>query len=179
MQDLGYEAQRRMSFAQIILTALKAELTTYFAHADADPAAFRSYVLTPLLQRQLWGVEENYEPMVRAAVSNGSGDPTIEQATDFYLGEDPCNPSWIQTYRRNLVYIPEARWHLGIVLGTCAIGNAKAYRLVREHTDEIEPSPRTEAGFPPFNAAEVSVIVLERLQSFFDPELARQVRTFR
>ena len=198
-EDHGHEALRRQSYARRVLNSFWKEIKQY----DGEPKHFRPKSLTPLLQRQLAGVEENYSPSVMQAVSNGQGTPTIEQATHFYLRDDPCVVRWIPNFRRNLVHIPEARWHLGIVLGENAAGDPVPYGRVRtnmdvlaryakqqaeeagddavgdtndeeddEYADEAEIDPES---IPVFNEAEVQVIVNERLEKFFSPELERVV----
>jgi hypothetical protein len=53
-------------------------------------------------------VEENYGLSVRDAMSNGEGNPTIYDATNFYLSNDITDPYWIPNFRCNLLHIPEA-----------------------------------------------------------------------
>jgi hypothetical protein len=84
----GHEALRRQSYVQRVLDTFWLEIDLY----DGDSVAFRSKALTPLLQRQLWGVEENYSPSVREVVRNGKGTPNIAQVTTFYLHDDPTDP---------------------------------------------------------------------------------------
>ena len=102
------------------------------------PWSWRSGVLNPILQRQLQGVNENYRPLVEKAVAKGGKKPTLEQVTKFYLVRDPVDPRWIRTYRRNLLYISEARWHLGVVMGTIAIGDEVAYAALQDRTDVLQ-----------------------------------------
>ena len=129
----GHEVLRRKTYAQRVLDAFHLEIRKY----DGDPASFRSRVLTPLLQRQLCGVEENQGPCVRNSVCDKRGRCTIKSVTQFYLGCDPTDPGWIPTFRRNLVYIPEARWHLGVVLGKISVADHKAYDDIKDHHDQL------------------------------------------
>lgn len=144
--DKGHEALRRQTFAQRVLDDFWKEIKSY----EGPPAAFRSKVLTPILQRQLWGIEENQSMCVRNGVSNGFGTPTIADATEFYLGADPTDPSFITSYRRNMIYIPEARWHLGIVMGAWTVDNVKAFNAVRSNTDRIASAIRCDAAVEEF-----------------------------
>lgn len=99
------------------------------------PWSWRSGVLNPILQRQLQGINENYRPLVEKAVTRGDKKPTIEQVTKFYLVRDPADPRWIRTYRRNPPYVSEARWHLGVVMGTIAM---VAYSALQDRTDVLQ-----------------------------------------
>ena len=199
--DDSHEAVRRQSYARRVLNSFWMEIREY--RYETGPLwKFRPKSLTPLLQRQLAGVEENYSPSVRESVSQGNGTPTIEQATHFYLRDDPTIPRWIPNFRRNLIYIPEARWHLGVVLGVHAIGDPQAFEQVRRNSDLITKNIQKQAengarnldtndeqdneysdeeeidsvDIPRFNDLEVSVIVNERLEKFFAPELELVVR---
>ena len=59
-------------------------------------SAWRSTVLTPILQRQLQGVPDAYAPSLDAGVGlddkDGEGGLTIAAVTEFYLGSDPVHP---------------------------------------------------------------------------------------
>jgi len=175
--DMGHEAQRCAVYAEETLDAFGKELTTT---KDIDPTTFRSKVLNPVLQRQLHGVPSHYTPAVCRAIARGDGPVTIETATIFYLANDPISPTMIPSYRRNCIYIPEVRWHLGILMGTGALGNPKQYILIRENQDEImgelrSEKPWTGSGVPPFNYVEVETIHCERIAPFFKQELERVV----
>ena len=188
--DDSHEALRRQTYAQRILDEFWKEIRKY----DGPAAEFRSKVLTPILQRQLYGIDENYTPSVREAINGGPGDLTIKQATSLYLGDDPTHPGWIPTYRRNLVYVTEPRWHLGVVLGKYKCGDHNTYISLRAHQDVLDDHIRKEAmtkaeqpededgeldgteddrprRTPFFTEAEVEMIVLERLDDFFAGEL--------
>jgi hypothetical protein len=131
--EKGHEALRRKTYAQRVLDAFYLEIRKY----NGDPTSFRSRVLTPLLQRQLYGVEENQGPCVRNSVCDKRGRCTIKSVTQFYLGCDPTDPRWIPTFRRNLIYIPEARWHLGVVLGTISVADHTASDAIQDHHDQL------------------------------------------
>lgn len=199
-EDHGHEAVRRHSYARRVLNSFYEEILSY----DDEAALFRSKVLTPLLQRQIVGVEDNYGPSVMQTVSEYQGIPTIEQATKFYLRHDPCHPRTIPNFRRTIIHIPEARWHLGVVLGHHLVGDPNAYNknlpyqdVFKKYAEEQrkagnkdvnndtsyddESGDDDEGEIPPesiplFNYAEVRVIVELHLEEFFAPELERVVR---
>jgi hypothetical protein len=130
--DKAHEALRRQSYARRVLNSFFSEFRDY----DGKPEDYRSQVLTPILQRQLAGVEGNYSASMRSAIG-GMEDPTIQQATLFYLSKDPTDPRWIPNYRRSLIYIPEARWHLATVVGAIKVGDKVGYRNVQRHHDNL------------------------------------------
>jgi hypothetical protein len=175
----GHEAQRRCSYAMEVLDLFAEELF------DVDPVtpAFRSGVLTPILQRQLCGVPDHYTPSVIGAIASDGETVTLGDSTKFYLREDPTGPECIPAYRRNLIYIPEARWHLGTVVGSIKIEDAERYNEVQVHQDVLmraskeQESEDDELEAPPeFSAAEVMIIVQENLDEYFAPELSNTVR---
>ena len=184
--DASHEALRRQTYAQRVLDEFWKEIRKY----NGPAIAFCSKVLTPILMRQLFAVDENYTPSVRESINGGPGNPTIEQVTSFYLSEDPTDPDWIPSYRRNLVYLAEPRWHLGIVMGKYVCGDAKIYATLRAHQDVLDAHIREAAEtkeemsedvdstegeepvpVPPLNITEVQMIFHERLNEFFAPEL--------
>lgn len=185
--DSSHEAYRRQSYARAVLQVFGKELSTW----KGDPKDFRSKALTPILQRQLWGVPESYTPSVRTAVADGDGKPTILDATKFYLSEDPAHPGHIPTYRRNILYIPQARWHLGLVMKkNIIIGEEDHYAMVMRNHDRImgalkeqeedDPEDVDESGcaeeeMPLLTRTEVEVIVEEMLEDFFLSDLERVV----
>ena len=130
-------------------------------------------------------MEENYSPAVQAAVRNGEGNPTIADATDFYLTEDPTDPEWIPNYHRNLLYIPEARWHLGIIMGKFNIGQPRAYNGVHTNQDAIharskrlgddEHEGEDSREMPALSELDVWVIFSERIELFYKEELDEMV----
>ena len=119
----AHEALRRAGYAADVLQHLGKELKM----CKYDGASFRSKVLNPILQRYLKGIHDAYAPVVQEAVAQASAEVenflnikkgnaeddkvTILGATVFYLSEDPLDTKNIPYYRRNLVYLPEARWH--------------------------------------------------------------------
>jgi len=173
----SHEAQRCAAYAEETLDAFGKEL---FGAKIVDPAAFRSKVLNPVLQRQLHGVPSHYTPAVRGAVAGGDRPVTIRDATVFYLKNDPISPTMIPSYRRNCVYIPEVRWHLGVLMGTSAIAGPKQYSNIRSNQDEIMEQLRLEGpwegpGIPPFSYVEVEAIYCKGIASFFERELEHVV----
>jgi hypothetical protein len=174
--DKSHEARRRESYARRTLDKFGEELLAY----EGPHAAFRSKILTPILQRQLRGVTDVYTPALRSAIASGDDDqPTIHDATIFYLAEDPADTELIPNFRRNLIYCPEVRWHLGHLLGHITIGVAHGFQKIRDNQDILtedikrtgDNDPVGEEDIPAFTAAEVRVIVDERLERFFEPEL--------
>jgi hypothetical protein len=176
----SHEAYRRQQYARRVLDAFGKEYTAY----AGSPILFRSHVLTPILQRQLFGVPDSYLPAVSTVVGNGAQHPTIQQATEFYLKEDPTDPQLIPTYRYNMVFIPEIRWHLATVLGTGKIGDDACYNRIRANQDDLMSSltgaseVEDEMGSNAcFDEAMVAVIMAEHLDTFFAHELEQVIRT--
>ena len=95
-QNSGHEALRRQSYARQVLDAAGKEIKQY----KGPSTAFRSKILTPILQRYRRGTPDGYTPTIRTAVS-GDEDvaPTLTDATQFYLSEDPVDPAHIPFYR--------------------------------------------------------------------------------
>ena len=130
----GHEAVRRGGYARRVLDAFGEELTAFKGVAKD----FRSKVLTPILQRQLRGIPDNYAPHIRSNISNSRViKPTIAETTAFYLGEDPIDPDFIPSYRRNLLYIREARWALWIVMGLAKVNSKEDYNRSLTAQDKI------------------------------------------
>jgi len=107
----------------------------------------------------------------------------IRRATKFYLSDDSTDPGFIPTYRRNMVFIPEARWHLSIVIGVNSLGNSTWHGTILENNtfimnpeDEAEDEA-DEGAVPKFNSTEVTTIIAEKIEDFFGPELERVVWT--
>jgi hypothetical protein len=157
---------------------------------------FRSAVLTPILQRQRLGVDDAYMPSVLAAVRALASNPrkptpktepaSIHAATGFYLSDDPIHPSHNVSYRRNLLYLPIARWHLGRVLGQPKDPGPESeisyYNSFFEHHDNIMEVLRVEGhpgrnanGVPLLTRAEITAIILEGIEDFFQMEFDEQV----
>jgi len=181
MHDAAHEALRRQSYALQMLDAFGDELEA-FRHHDSD---FRSYVLTPVLQRQLQGVPDSYAPAIFAALLPGNKEEiSIAAATEFYLGVDPIDPKYIPSYRRNIVYIWEARWHLSILMGKTRIGNMATYVMYLEDHDDImdalTKSVEAQASadvdkYTSFSKTEVEALVFEEIDGAFLDELGTQV----
>ena len=181
------ESRRRQFYARKTLYAFIKELKE-LGEGDAPSANFRSKVLTPILQRQLQGVPDSYTPTVRTSISaEADGEPTITDVTKFYLNDDPVDPGFIPTYRRSLLHISEARWHLSIVAGVAEMAptpDAKHhYAKVRRNHDAIMAAISAEGfdgfdelGVPLLKSVEVKAIFDEGLQDFFEDELKHVVR---
>lgn len=175
----GHEALRRCSYAMEVLDAFGTELTS----SRSLTADFRSKILTPILQRQLRGASDCYFPPMSYIVSSDGATVTIGDATRYYLAEDPTHPKWIPSYRRNLIYIPEMRWHLGVVMGKVKLGDTQGYNNIRANHDHLMKALKAEETEPnawisqSFNAAEITAIVKEGLEEYFSQELADSVCT--
>jgi len=175
-EDLGHESLRRKTYAEAMLDQFGWELDTF----QGTAADFRSKVLTPVLQRQLKGVSDAYAPSIRYAIAPPTGKPTISEVTTFYLGNDPLDPRYIPSYWRNLVYIREARWHLGILMGKISMESREDFNLSLSTHDIIMETLAqlrlpVSRGVPLFNEVEVAAIVHENLETFFERELSRVV----
>lgn len=176
----GHEAVRRQTYAAMVMDAFGEELMKY----KGEPVKFRSVVLTPIMQRHLCGAPDAYTPTVQAVVKQGERDiPSIADATEYYLSWDPVEPSWIPNFRHNIVYIPEVRWHLAVLMEVHDLSDGAAYNRVRDNQDRLMRDLRMEANndnkqveIPLFGPAEVRVIVMERLEEYFKEELAQVVR---
>jgi hypothetical protein len=188
-----HEARRRQQYAMKVLDAFGAEFKKAYKHADFRPAEFRSKVLTPILQRQLAAIPDAYTPTVRAAIPSSPRESittssrdrlTIRDVTEFYLGLDPTDPKHIRSYRRNLLLIPEARWHLGLMkLETPGSPEAIArYLKVRVNHDLISDGLMEEGHtgldkykVPLLTHAEIRCIIDEGLEGLFAQELTSVV----
>lgn len=178
--DKSHEARRRQEYALRVLNAFGDEIYP----RKGQWASFRPKSLTPILQRQLWGVEDCYAPSVQDAVASSSKFPTISDATRFYLADDPTDPAFCATYLRNICYVTLARWHLAILLGKVAVGDEDAYVTFRENTDSMvqqlvdagdDQDDGDDMEVPGFRQEEVIVIMEEHLSSFFVDELEQNV----
>ena len=182
-----HEARRRETYARQVLDAFGKELEGFTNFTKAAMKRFRSAVLTPILQRQLYGVPEAYTPSVRRAVMRDHSELTIKAATELYLGDDPTDPENIPNYHQNLLYAQEARWHLGRVMQT-HINDAEVHVHVEYYNRFLEDHDRImvgvkdghegyhESGCPYLTQAERSAIAREQLSLSFREELAMQVR---
>jgi len=176
MANNGHEALRRYTYAQMMLDQFGFELDAWRGKEEN----FRSKVYTPVLQRQLKGVHDAYAPSIRRAIAQSTEAPTIAQVTTFYLGNDPLNPKAIPIFRRNLVYIREARWHLAIIMEKIDITSSDDFEMFLFHHDMIHrqlkgvPRPRSK-GPPPFLPFEAAAIIKEELEGYFANEMAATV----
>lgn len=181
----SHESCRRANYAAKVLDAFGDELEAL--NNRHLPPTFRSRVLTPILQRQYHGVHDAYTPFVCAGINNEVERLSIEDVTDFYLSADPADPTHIPLYRRNLLYLPDARWHLGFLMGVGSGSEEAAanhYNIVRENHDKIVASILEEGNDDvddpakiPLNDTEIAAIISEGLENFFTDELAQVVRT--
>jgi len=181
----SHESRRRQTYAREILNAFGDELKE-FKRSKLPPVDFRSRVLTPILQRQLNGIYDGYSYSARNAFPKEGEEPTIQDVTRFYLRNDPVDPIFIRTYRRNLLYLPNPRWHLHIVMGG-EIGSTDAavkhYNKVMANHDTImrnlppnSHERRDNNNIPFLNHTEVRCIIDEGLENFFKEELENVVR---
>ena len=183
-----HEGRRRLTYARGVLDAFGIELEQRKDTTELAMIGFRSAVLTPILQRQLAGVPDAYTPFVRSAIKGKQyADVTIKAATEFYLTRDPTDPSNIPIYHRNLLYIPQARWHLGRLMENTTVElSAKEvrqyYELILDNHDIIMLALREgykgqdKHGYPLLTQAEATAVVEEGLKVFFADELAELVR---
>ena len=178
--DLSHESCRRGVYAMETLDAFGDELKAFGA-SKRPPATFRSRVLTPILQRQRAGIYDAYRPFVQSCIAGAGKIPSIMEVTQLYLGSDPADPTHISTYRRNILYTPNVRWHLGVVLNGMDGEKKKRisyYNRVQANHDKIMASPLVETfkeldsrGIPLLSYVELEVIFDERLEKFFMEEL--------
>ena len=187
----SHESRRRQMYARQVLDNVAEEMIRNAAmppEKQISPTSFRSHTLTPILQRQLRAVHDAYTPSVHTAmIRKGEASLTIFRATEIYLHEDPARSYLTPRYRRHLLYVPEPRWHLGIVINPGRLEDTSFYNAVREHHEEILMAVRQEIGdkpeytvcdahgMPVLRRAEVRAIILEGLEDFFAQELSAVV----
>lgn len=198
----GYEAQRRASYAHRVLNEFGRELSGEAQLADPGPKAesWRSKVLTPIVQRQLWGVPDCYGPSVDAgvlALARGSGlggeadkyegqKVTISHATRFYLGYNIGREYLYPVFRRNILYLRETRWFTAIVFQTASVSDVGFYDLTLKNQDKLMgPRPDISMGckhsvpeLPPFSPTEIEVIESEGLGDLYMYDLEYLVSRF-
>ena len=174
----GHEAQRRRGYVRDVLDALGEELEK----VDAPGPRWRSKVLTPILQRQLQGAPDSYGPAVNIAIASEDGDPTIADATRFYLAQDPLDCRLIPFYRRNLVAIREMRWHLAILIqGPDCVKDVNMFNdslVLQDDLGEFAHELEEDDGsgeIPPFSIVEARTLVMAGLTGYFASEFAHQV----
>ena len=192
----SHESRRRACYAAQTLDAfgdelksLKDQVTSVKVDGVKGYAltpTFRSKVLTPILQRQRVGIHDAYTPFVRAGINNRVRRLSFQDVTDFYLKVDPVDPIYIISYRRNLLYQPDARWHLGVLMKGGIEDEEEAaeyYNMVRENHDKVLASIGDDSrggvdsrGVSLLNAVEINVIIDEGIEEFFQEELDAVVR---
>lgn len=168
----SHEPRRRREYANRVLDLFAEEIKSFPGH----PSMFYSTVLSPILIRQFKGVHDDLSHIVRAVIANEEDPVTVEQVVMFYLQVDPTDPFYIAMYRRQLLNLPIARWHLAVVLGLAPMHHKRHYhRFYNDHVvimpsliyDELDE----ETGIPLLNATEMAALAAERLEDFFKPEL--------
>ena len=99
---------------------------------------------------------------------------------------DPVELARSLEYHQNLVYIPEARWYLRLLLGKVNIRSARSYNAVLANHEKImaalakEDSVVTEESqVSHLNAVEVQAILEEDLKGSFQAQSSLIVRAFR
>ena len=110
--------------------------------------------------------------------------PTILHATRTYLEFDPLEDQkkMSEMYRRNLIYIREMRWHLGVVSNHTPHKSTHVsfFQLTLQNQDYLQECLSNSAirGDLPgmLLLQEALVIVVEEHQRFFWPELSGMVR---
>lgn len=123
----GHEVVHQQSYTNEVLDEF-----TEIIESQGPEVDFHSRVLTPILQCYLWGITNAYGPSVHSAILNTRAEElTIRMVTEFCLSKDPTNSGFIPTYHCNLIYIPEVRWHLGVIMERKSIGGSLAYNGVR------------------------------------------------
>lgn len=200
-EDAGHESERCMLYAARVLDKFAEELMPF---SEEEPGAdWRSAILTPILQRQMAGVSDAYSWATNAGIAHlgeddddddpekeeftdDTGDeddrvrPTILQATRAYLTIDPLDPQHIPSYRRNLLYVREMRWHLSVVTlnnTTTAVQMPLFVSTLKNQDFLQEALGAQENGLPEdLTLAELIVIALEEISGFYEPEISRLVR---
>jgi hypothetical protein len=200
--DSGHESERRMMYAGRVLDKFVEELKPF--PDDGPGADWRSIVLTPILQRQMIGIPDSYSWSVNRAVVNMGYDeedsdpdeeeftddmgdeedrlrPTIAQATRAYLAVDPLDPEWIPSYRRNLLYVREMRWHLSVVSvhNKYTVSQVPIFDVTIKNSDflhefvsnQMKDNPSPDSLLLP----ELIVIVSEGIEKFYESEISRLV----
>lgn len=180
-----HESHRCQAYAQQVLDKFGDKFTAY----TGLMVAFRSQVLSPILARQLVGIPNTYSPSIEAALLNrGQGgcqeEVTIGMVTDLYLSVDLMEAKLIPGYRYHVIHIPEVRWHLVTVLGNIDIMGGDPYNAIQDNQDILMAAyqdstvkfDRDGDKPPPLNIHMVRVVVKERLEGFFKPELDKVAR---
>jgi hypothetical protein len=98
---------------------------------------------------------------------------------------DPAN---ILHYRKSLLYIPEMRWFLGILMEVIDLESIEGFQRVRDNHDKVmqaladedededeeaDEDDEDDAVIPALSQVEVEVVIDEGLEKFFKEELAQ------
>jgi len=179
ISNTGHEALRRQSYARQVLDKVGIELRGY----KGDGSLFRSTVLNPILQRQMRGVPDVYTPSVCAAIS-GDDEPTIADVTTFYLGKDPVDDACLSIFHRNLLYVPQSRWFLAVLLEVTARDDIEHYNKVLVNHDKLmealalnDDADTNSSEESSLTLAELEVILDEGLVDYFEGLIDTAVRT--
>ena len=175
----SHEALRRQSYTRQVLDQFGKEFRREFKAWKADPQAIHSKVFNPILQWYLRGVPDRYTPAITAAIS-GEDEPTIHDVSSFYLAKDPVDPNYASTYSQNLLYIPESRWYLAVLMGKAELKSVANFDKVRVNHDNImeylaeDNSSTTVSGLDSYlNEVEIRAIFDEGLEDAFEGHLGK------
>lgn len=178
-----HEGRRRETYAIEVLNAFGAEIWQY----SGPPQAFRLKVLTPILARIFRGVSDAYLPFLNTAISGVDGvAPSMEQVVRFYLGHDLADPAHINTYRRNLLFLPISRWYLGCLMTRYAAEDAVDYYMrcqdnhdnILEFLESLKEPPCRPGELPLLSKVEAHAVAKEQISNWFLPEIMIAVWRF-
>ena len=183
----SHESLRRQSYARRVLDRFVEELKQY----KGPPAAFHSYVLSPILARQLNGTPDSSSIAILECVQgeNHQNDEyvSIGEATHFYLSDNLTDPALIPHYQLNMVNIIEAMWHLAIEMNVILEDSPTAYNNFRTYYDNLMQEMKVwrfgdrikgvdvAQEDEDFNLPEVEMIFACKVEGFFKKELQRIV----
>jgi hypothetical protein len=97
---------------------------------------------------------------------------TITDATMFYLSEDPLDLTNIPTFRRNLIYNREVRWHLSLFYGK-GYTDVLTYNRTLANQEELMKLVKKRKGegdntVTSFIHEEMVIMVSEGIEGFFE-----------
>ena len=101
------------TYAQNILNQFAIELKDTDSPSCDHGPNWRSYILNPLLQRQLRGYSDHEAPMLAMEFKGLEGEALRIAIDTFYLSRDPLAPAEQASLRRGILYVTEYRWFLG------------------------------------------------------------------